>query len=112
MAEKMPSSVKVGSRPTSSRMRWYSSGFSPCAATSSGVIGTLLEIVIEKVVSSFGVGVLLAYGRRGYSPCKPEKVTIIRGNGHQLCRCVQDRKSTRPNSSHVKISYAIYGLKK
>ena len=34
MAEKMPSSVKLGSRPISSRMRWYSSGFRPCAATS------------------------------------------------------------------------------
>jgi hypothetical protein len=29
MAEKMPSSVKVGSRPIRSRMRWYSSGLSP-----------------------------------------------------------------------------------
>ena len=36
MAEKMPSSVKLGSRPIRSRMRWYSSGFSPCAAMSSG----------------------------------------------------------------------------
>ena len=40
IAEKMPSSVSVGSRPIRSRMRWYSSGFSPCAATSSGVIAT------------------------------------------------------------------------
>ena len=38
IAEKMPSSVSVGSRPIRSRMRWYSSGFSPCAATRSGVI--------------------------------------------------------------------------
>ena len=36
MAEKMPSSVSVGSRPIRSRMRWYSSGFSPCSATSAG----------------------------------------------------------------------------
>src|SRR5689334_1216303 len=42
----MPSSVKLGSRPTRSRMRWYSSSFSPCAATSSGVIGTELEMVM------------------------------------------------------------------
>ena len=39
IAEKMPSSVKVGSRPISSRMRSYSSGLRPCSATSSGVIG-------------------------------------------------------------------------
>src|SRR3954453_7601553 len=38
IAEKMPSSVKVGVRPISARMRSYSSGFSPCEATSSGVI--------------------------------------------------------------------------
>src|SRR5947209_7905957 len=38
IAEKMPSSVKVGVRPISARMRSYSSGFSPCEATRSGVI--------------------------------------------------------------------------
>src|ERR1700733_13116907 len=38
IAEKMPSSVKVGIRPISLRMRSYSSGFSPWLATSSGVI--------------------------------------------------------------------------
>src|SRR6185436_10151734 len=38
MAEKMPSSVKVGSRPISLRMRSYSSGLRPWEATSSGVI--------------------------------------------------------------------------
>src|SRR5260370_28266682 len=38
IAEKMPSSVKVGVRPISLRMRSYSSGLSPCAATSAGVI--------------------------------------------------------------------------
>src|SRR5712691_4393283 len=38
MAEKMPSSVSEGSRPMSLRMRRYSSGLRPCAATSAGVI--------------------------------------------------------------------------
>ena len=38
IAEKMPSSVSVGSRPIRSSMRWYSSGLRPCSATSSGVI--------------------------------------------------------------------------
>src|SRR5919205_3142760 len=38
IAEKMPSSVTDGARPTRSSTRWYSSGLSPCAATSSGVI--------------------------------------------------------------------------
>src|SRR5688572_22854967 len=34
----MPSSVSDGSRPSASRSRRYSSGESPCSATSSGVI--------------------------------------------------------------------------
>ncbi len=38
MAEKMPSSVTVGSRPISCRIRSYSSGLRPCSATSSEVI--------------------------------------------------------------------------
>src|SRR5947199_3950507 len=38
IAEKMPSSVSVGSRPISCRMRSYSSGLRPCSATSSGVM--------------------------------------------------------------------------
>src|SRR5689334_17371132 len=44
MAEKMPSSVMVGSRPISCRMRSYSSRVRPCAAISSGVM-----------VGSFGI---------------------------------------------------------
>src|SRR3981081_118627 len=38
IAEKMPSSVKVGVRPISLRSRSYSSGLRPWAATSAGVI--------------------------------------------------------------------------
>src|SRR5499426_3629209 len=38
IAEKMPSSVKVGTRPISLRRRSYSSGLRPWAATSAGVI--------------------------------------------------------------------------
>src|SRR5256714_12555239 len=38
IAEKIPSSVKLGTRPISLRMRSYSSGFSPWLATSAGVI--------------------------------------------------------------------------
>src|SRR6202035_4875353 len=45
IAEKMPSSVMVGSRPISSRMRSYSSGLRPCSATSCGVILGWLGII-------------------------------------------------------------------
>src|SRR5690625_5672057 len=34
------------------------------------------------------------------------------GNGYLLCRRKTDRKSTRLNSSHVAISYAVFCLKK
>src|SRR5450755_1960911 len=46
IAEKIPSSVKLGTRPISSRIRSYSSGFSPWLATSSGVIwGWFMRLV-------------------------------------------------------------------
>src|SRR5277367_1047030 len=38
IAEKIPSSVKLGTRPISFKMRSYSSGLRPWLATSSGVI--------------------------------------------------------------------------
>src|SRR5215510_7539760 len=38
IAEKMPSSVKLGVRPMSARRRSYSSGLRPWAATSAGVM--------------------------------------------------------------------------
>ena len=47
IAEKMPSSVKLGSRPISSRMRWYSSGLRPCSATSAGVMGGSLVFTAD-----------------------------------------------------------------
>src|SRR5215213_5139058 len=40
ITEKTPSSTKVGSRPSSSIMRSYSSGLRLCAATTSGVIAS------------------------------------------------------------------------
>src|ERR1700716_4663152 len=49
IAEKIPSSVKVGTRPISFRMRSYSSGFSPWLATSSGVIwGSFMALLLGR----------------------------------------------------------------
>src|SRR3712207_5424625 len=45
MAETMPSSVMVGSRPIRFTKRSYSSGFSPCSLTSSGVMATSLRFI-------------------------------------------------------------------
>src|SRR5690349_20139014 len=48
IAEKIPSSVKLGTRPISLRMRSYSSGFRPWLATSSGVIwGSFMDALIR-----------------------------------------------------------------
>src|SRR5690606_40892409 len=38
-------------------------------------------------------------------------IMLLLNNYHELNQC-QDRKSTRLNSSHVKISYAVFCLKK
>src|SRR3954463_5170608 len=46
IAEKIPSSVKLGTLPISLRMRSYSSGLRPCDATSSGVILGSLGIML------------------------------------------------------------------
>src|SRR3974390_2366085 len=79
IAEKMPSSVKLGSRPISFRMRSYSSGLSPWAATSSGVIfGSFFDM--DSTLSAGGLAVLLpflgitgAYGKpfMGHFPAVP-----------------------------------------
>src|SRR5436309_9086749 len=44
--------------------------------------------------------------------CRPSSTTIRRAAGHRLRCSSPDRKSTRLNSSHVKISYAVFCLKK
>src|SRR5512140_2354130 len=43
MTENTPSSVRFGSRPRCCWMRAYSSGLSPCCATISGVIFSLMR---------------------------------------------------------------------
>src|SRR5207244_9672508 len=49
-------------------------------------------------------------------PCATPRSAAARGSGQSLAlvsrRCEQDRKSTRLNSSHQIISYAVFCLKK
>src|ERR1700750_2839384 len=48
IAENIPSSVKLGTRPISLRMRSYSSGLRPWLATSSGVIcGWVMRLLVR-----------------------------------------------------------------
>src|SRR3712207_6867482 len=46
-------------------------------------------------------------------PALPRQWPILPGaDGHAYAACPQDRKSTRLNSSHANISYAVFCLKK
>jgi hypothetical protein len=64
MAEKMPSSVKLGSRPMICRMRWYSSGLSPWAAIRSSVMaGSVMLSAILSLSLPPGLGRCLGQGR-------------------------------------------------
>src|SRR2546426_7147427 len=56
MAEKMPSSVKLGSRPISSTMRRYSSGLRPCSAISAGVIFSARLSLLEGRFDLLAIG--------------------------------------------------------
>src|SRR5690554_7277444 len=44
--------------------------------------------------------------------CLYNKPALVQGRGELLTFIEQDRKSTRLNSSHVRISYAVFCLKK
>src|SRR5690606_39514629 len=69
---------------------------------------------------SVSPGALRALARRAPDgPPRPLRkgVDCLRHRGRRLARhhrvhCEEDRKSTRLNSSHVKISYAVFCLKK
>src|SRR5262249_25181474 len=80
MAEKIPSSVKLGVRPISLRMRSYSSGLRPCSATSSGVIFGSLGIM--RLRGSFG----LPYSVGGpiMTPLTPSGPQLPFGDGDPL----------------------------
>src|SRR5207249_12294505 len=46
------------------------------------------------------------------SPCSSSTLRTSVFRSAEEARCVRDRKSTRLNSSHVSISYAVFCLKK
>src|SRR5207249_9518802 len=85
---------------------------------SAGICGT----DIEKVHGAYGLGGILGHEVSGTIASLGEGVTDLRksdrviAHHHVPCYnchyCQQDRKSTRLNSSHVSISYAVFCLKK
>src|SRR5215468_2200772 len=64
IAEKIPSSVIDGSRPTRARMRWYSSAVRPCAAMSAGLTFARLAIFGRRLL--FGAGSFLGARAEGF----------------------------------------------
>src|SRR5690554_7582155 len=56
----------------------------------------------------FGQSMIQHHGARHMDDTLP----LNRGTGTQKEVVIQDRKSTRLNSSHVRISYAVFCLKK
>src|SRR5690606_40121697 len=73
-------------------------------------------VVAEEVVADVGAGLggvrLELAVRRGVHPVHQHAVAVLREQRVPGAVPDQDRKSTRLNSSHVKISYAVFCLKK
>src|SRR3712207_7532902 len=77
-------------------------------------LGTSLVIGLVSFVGPFVVAALVAYGPLGWSL----KASLIAGTALSttslavVYAVLVDRKSTRLNSSHANISYAVFCLKK
>src|SRR5438067_9580868 len=90
--------------------------------------GRMIDLIAEKRRLDIGAitrlqrmktGALIAYACEAgavLAKAAPELRTALRGYAHDLGLAFQiadeDRKSTRLNSSHVSISYAVFCLKK
>src|SRR5580658_6761401 len=84
MAEKMPSSVKVGVRPINLTMRAYSSGLRPCSAISSGVMAGSFEAT---ALNTFDVTVTAALVPAIHVSCPACKVADAKHKGgHNVAR--------------------------
>src|SRR5476649_3034328 len=116
IAEKMPSSTIVGVRPMILSRPSYSSGARPCSATTCGVIvgsfGSLTGGFFSAAI------VTTQYSREGLDNTFEQRLAVgaaehrFGGVLRMRHQAHQDRKSTRLNSSHTVISYAVFCLKK
>src|SRR5690606_41459336 len=96
------------------------------STTSPPSLSLLDALPILSATSTFAIDVpaaVLAEARRGSMPAferlyrlfeRPVYTLALRllGDRDEAQEILQDRKSTRLNSSHVKISYAVFCLKK
>src|SRR5450755_1835932 len=95
IAEKMPSSVRLGSRPIRSSTRWYSSGLRPCSATNAGVIlgslGITLGRPLQRLDQPGEQPAPVGDAKRGF-----HVVLRVRHHAEHVAALVdEDRKSTR-----------------
>src|SRR6056297_257638 len=70
MAEKMPSSVKLGARPMISRIRSYSSGVRPWDAINSGVMaGSVMSVALSPLGARARLTAVYGRPRAGERVC-------------------------------------------
>src|SRR5690606_6835123 len=99
---------------------YFTEGFTMAAVdnweielTGKGSHGSMPELGIDPIVAGFAlVMALRTIVSRNVSPRNPAVVTVGAFQSGQAGNVVahSDRKSTRLNSSHVKISYAVFCL--
>src|SRR5882757_7609774 len=91
IAEKMPSSVNVGTRPISFKMRSYSSGLRPCDATSSGVILGSLGIMMLGGDLSLLLGTSSEGEKRFFRVFSTIDRISTRPSPQRVCTALRDR---------------------
>src|SRR5690242_21207129 len=79
--------------------------FEQVAGIEVGLAAELLDALGDAVsVLAFGIGVLFEFAGNRFA---------VHAGGHKVVvHVAEDRKSTRLNSSHMSISYAVFCLKK
>src|SRR5690554_6906939 len=80
----------------------------------------LKEALVEALKPIAGAYIAVGFGVDAWSRMQPEFIPeelvsfpMLKGkHGYEMASTQEDRKSTRLNSSHVRISYAVFCLKK
>src|SRR5690606_40361611 len=95
---------------------WFSkNGSSAIVALSGGVDSAVVALAAKKALGENAVAITADYKTQAEEELDTaRKVAKEIGIQHRIIEYdeLEDRKSTRLNSSHVKISYAVFCLKK